>query len=351
MTQQVLRFAAIGCGEIAVRGNAPGILNARRAELVMGMDADPDVAAAFGKDFNVPVTTDVDEVMQRDDVDAVCISTPHHLHAPLTVQAAAHGKHVLVEKPIACTLAEADRMLDACREAGVKLAVAFVNRYSSSIRRAQELIAQGAIGRVTAIYVSLLYNKADTYWEQGYSGRVQTDWRQHRDTSGGGILMMNGSHSIDRMRYMTGLEATEVQAQHANVATPQVEVEDLISVVLRYDNGAIGNMFAMSSAPGHGGTVERIIGTEGQVATMDRARQIYTTRKIDGIPVGQWTPLTSESRRLDARAAMVDNLVDAVFDGAPLDVSGDDARKTLEQVVAAYRSGDTGETIRLPMRD
>src|SRR5579884_716577 len=119
-----LRIGMIGCGEIAVQ-TAKGIAAAASAEHVMMMDVSERVARDLGQTYGVPHTTSVEELLANPRVDAVYIAVPHYLHAPLAIQAIRAGKHVLVEKPIATTLADADAMIAAAREARVAFSVAY----------------------------------------------------------------------------------------------------------------------------------------------------------------------------------------------------------------------------------
>src|SRR5207248_5485086 len=123
MAGERLRIGMIGCGEIAA-ATAKGIRESEHAAIAAVMDTNAAMAEDLGRRYDVPWTADAAELLAHADVDAVYIAVPHYLHAPLTVQAAQAGKHVLCEKPIATTLADADRMIAACAEAGVFLSIA-----------------------------------------------------------------------------------------------------------------------------------------------------------------------------------------------------------------------------------
>ena len=338
-----LRFGMIGAGEIAYKSTAKAIRNSDRTEMVVAMDVVEEVARSFAAEYDTEWTTSLEEVLERDDVDAVVISTPHNLHAPQTIQAAEAGKHVMVEKPIACTLEQADAMIDACKKASVVLMVRLVSRYMPAARRAKELIEAGAIGDVIALTFTAAGDKADSYWTGGFTGRVQTTWRKSKEESGGGILIMNLVHDIDRLRYITGLEATRVYAEYDTFCT-DVEVEDFISVTLRYDNGAVGNILGSSCARGGRGSPNRIYGTHGQIIFEGRGSlQVYTTREVPGLESGEWTDLELES--MDGGVLAMDRFAAAVLDGEPVDIPGEEGRKTLEVIVAAYESCESGRPV------
>jgi predicted dehydrogenase len=314
--------------------------------MVTGVDPVEHVARSFGETYNIETTTDLESVLSSDEVEAVIVSTPHYLHAPLGIAAARAGKHVMVEKPIACTLEQADALIAACREEGVLLSVCLVSRYTPEAVRAKVLIEQGAIGRITALKFHGASNKADSYWTGGFTGRVQTTWRKSKLESGGGILIMNFVHDIDRLRYITGLEAVRVYAEHDTFNT-DTEVEDWITVSIRYDNGALGTLLASSCARGGESTGNRIYGTEGQIVFGRGGMRVYTDLEVEGLERGAWTEISLP--RVDTRQVYLERFAQAVRSGTPPDIPGEQGRKTLETIVAAYQSGETHMPVTLPL--
>ncbi len=216
-----LRFGLIGLGEIAYKSTGHVLRRCARAEAVAGVDPIADVAASYQAQFEIPCSTSLDDLLGNPDVDAVIISTPHNTHVPLGIQAAEAGKHVIVEKPMATTLEDADALISACRKAGVVCSSKEGSvRYQPATARAKEWIDAGAIGEVMATQVFGAANKPDSYWTGGYSGRVQTTWRKSKMESGGGILLMNYIYDIYRLRYLTGLEVTRVYWNSTHTARP-----------------------------------------------------------------------------------------------------------------------------------
>ena len=343
MENRRLRVGIIGCGEIAVH-HAKGIHGANNAEIGMVMDVVPDLAKDLGEKYNVPYTTDIDALLNQKDIDAVYIATPHHLHAPLTVKAVRAGKHVMVEKPMAVNLTQAKEMIDECRKAEVVLSVCFVLRYLASTIKARELIQREAIGKVIAIETLAMAEKPASYWQGGYTGRAKSDWRTSKDKSGGGILIMNVSHNIDTMRYITGLEVKRVYSEYDTFATP-VEVEDTILCTLRYNNGAVGCIEASSCARGKGVEIDKIYGSEGQIV-LGTPLKVYTTREMEGLKPNQWNEITLE-QTYDLRTRYVEEFAQAVFLGKEPPITGKDGYAVLEVVVAAYKSGQTHAPVSL----
>jgi 2-desacetyl-2-hydroxyethyl bacteriochlorophyllide A dehydrogenase len=336
-TGKKLRVGLIGCGEIAMQ-NARAVHAASNAAVVMAMDVNQEAARDMAERYDVPYTVDVDELLGCDDVEAVLISVPHYLHAPLTIQAACQGKHVMVEKPIATRLADADQMITACQEAGVELSVIYCQRYLPHVQKAKELIERGALGDVLGSELALQLDKPPGYWTGGYSGRVTTDWRLSKQKSGGGLLITNIVHYLDVFRYLTGLGVTRVYGEYDTLDTP-VETEDTLSVTLRYSNRAIGSIIASSCGRGAMSPAElRIWGTDGQIVLENRLH-FYSLRQVNGYRPGQWYSLDASSLSND-RIEFVTRFARAVLNAEAPEISGQDGRAIQAIVEAIYTSGE-----------
>jgi predicted dehydrogenase len=344
-----LRIGMIGCGEIAVM-TAAAIARSAHARHVMVMDSQSALAQDLGERYGVPWTDRVEDLLANSAVDAVYIAVPHHLHAPLTIQAAEAGKHVLVEKPIALTLADAAAMIAAARSNGVWLSVNFHAQVEPLCQAARDVVAQGAIGEVIGTHIVYHGDKPASYWASGYSGRIATDWRVRKATAGGGVLIMNIIHNLNTTRFITGLEVVRIAAEYGTYSTP-VEVEDLIAATYRYDNGAIGTIEAGSAIRGRDPLhdVDRIYGTAGQILISERdPLRVFSSAGTAEIPAGEWyelpiAPLTPAEQKL----AMVEGFAGPIVRGEPPTVSAEDGMAALAIVLAAYRSGAEGRSIAL----
>lgn len=352
-----LRFGLIGLGEIAFKSTGAIFQRCEKCEMVAGVDPVEDVAASYEETFGIPCGTDLDAMLDRYDVDAVIVSTPHYLHAPLGIEAAKAGKHVIVEKPMATTIADADALIATCRENGVLLSSKESGVfYQPQTRKARELIASGAIGEVMGVQIAGASNKPTSYWTGGYTNRVKTTWRMSKEHSGGGILVMNYIYDVYRMRYVTGLEVKRVFAEYDTFNT-DVEVEDYISVSLRFDNGAVGTITAGSAIPGAKrsglrGTEtsgNRIHGTKGQIVFAGQRLLVFTELEVDGLKRDDWTELTFDDGKGDSYVDYFDRFAEAVFEGRQPDVPGEEGRKTLEVLIGAYQSGELEQPVSLPL--
>ena len=343
--ENVLSVGLVGCGQIS-GAHCSAFEKASNTELAMVMDADEVAARELAEKHDVPYTTSLDEILSRNDVDIVSIATPHYLHAPVAIEAAAAGKHVMVEKPICTIMEDADRIISACRDNDVKLTIWFPSRYTGTAHKARELLRQGVIGRIMYVKISDMGYKEANYWEKGVGGRARlSDWRRYVKTAGGGILIMNTVHNIDQLRYILGYEATSIYARRGTFASPS-EVEDLISVSIGYDNGAIGYIESSSWSVGKSSDLSRIYGTEGQIIL--KPLQVYLKRQIGDYPQGAWfEPEIGDVR--EGRAALAEDFVNAILTDTDPPITGEDGKKSLEIILGAYESARLDMPVDLPL--
>lgn len=339
-----IRIGIVGAGAISQR-NAREAAASGAARLAGVCDINQKAARDMARSLATRHYGSYEELLAQGDIEAVLISTPHHLHCPMTLQAAAHGKHVLVEKPIANRLEDARRMYEACRQAGVRLTVNYSFRYLGKIQRARRLIQEGALGEVVGIQIVNHQFKDAGYWT-GARSNSPDDWRGSREKCGGGYLIMNVCHVIDYVYFLTGLRARRVYSEYATLGS-NVEVEDILSVSLRMDNGAIGSIAASSIMRGTMQAEERIWGTHGSLVIHADGLSFYSTRPVDGrrpgklydirrIADGNWT---AEWVRAFARA---------VREGRPPEISFREGWDNLAVIQRAYESMEKGEALEVP---
>jgi predicted dehydrogenase len=343
-----LAFGIVGCGEIAVQ-TAKGIAEAANARVARAMDTREELARDMGETYSVPWSTRLEDVLRDAAVQAVYIAVPHYLHADIAVQAARAGKHVLCEKPISTTLEDADRMIAAAREAGVALGLPFAGLTSAANRQVKQWLDAGIIGRLVSLQVTSVSAKPESYWHGGYTGRARDDWRMSRAKSGGGYLIMNLVYDVNDLRVITGIKPVRVYAEWDAFNTPSVDIEDTISITVRYDSGAIGNWFAGSAVPGRAdrypnGT--RLIGTKGQIV-LSRPLRLYIEESTPGLEPKVWHEITPEVEPGSERTRRIQPFAAAVLAGRRPPVTGEDGRDALEFILAAYRSGDAHEVVTL----
>lgn len=337
-----LRIGMLGCGDIAT-SNAAAAAAAPNTEVVAAFDPVErlarDVAARFGGE---PAPS-AEALIARDDVDLVLLSVPHHLHAPLAIQALRAGHHVAVEKPPANTLAAAAEMAAAARETGKVLSVCFPQRFEPKVLVARRLIEAGALGAFQGSAIELYLDKTPAYWLGGFSGRTHSDWRSSRERAGGGVLIMNLSHYIDLVGYLAGAEAAEVTGLTGAVDQPG-EVEDAVSLAVRYEGGAVGSVVSSSAMRGMTGSGLRLWGSEGHI-TVEPRPLVWTLRALDGLRTGRWQTFGALPAPR-SRAIYLSRLASAIDQGATVDVGIEDALAVQAFMEAAYRSSAEGHSVR-----
>ena len=225
-----LRWGILGCGDVANYKGGPPLYTVDDSELVAVMRRDRVKAQAFAERHGAKwAYSDVDALLADDEVNAIYIATPPHLHCEHTIRAARAGKHILCEKPMALTVAECQRMIDACRQAGVTLMIAYYRSFFPNIMRMKALMAEGAIGEVVLARIN-----CTAYYNPNQHDL--SSWRVNPEISGGGVLMDIGSHRIDLLQYLMG---DIVSARgYAETVHLDVDVDDSAVFTLRFASGA-----------------------------------------------------------------------------------------------------------------
>lgn len=298
-------------------------------------------APALAQEYGVAYAPTYEALLDRADVDAVLIATPHSLHREQTVLAAQAGKHVLVEKPMATSVADCDAMIDACRAAGVMLQVIQTLRFRGTPKRARQLIEEGRIGKVWMVRGQSLRRKYV----------VDTSSWVSLPENGGAFLDM-GVHNFDIMRFWTG---AEVERVYAHVATyGPVDAPGLSAMTQLDFTGGIAAQQWMSfefSARHKTESQHRylILGEHGVLdidgygklllCTEDKEERIWEQPAID------YANHPLDPRRLEAFYTQVQAFVDDVLDGRPATVSGENGRAAVAIVEAAWESSHTGKAV------
>jgi predicted dehydrogenase len=233
----VTTAAVIGCGDVSVV-HLEAIGSLTGTDLVGVCDTDPARAAVAAARYGVPGFTDHRELIDTLGPDVVHVCTPHNQHAQVAIDCLGAGVHVLVEKPVAHTLAEADRVIAAAREhPNVKIGVCMQNRYNVAVRAARALLASGELGAVRGGSATVLWHRDPAY----YRARP---WRGQARDSGGGVLINQAIHTLDLMEWLLG-DVTRVRGHTGRyVLDGVVDVEDTAHVLLDHAGGARSVVFA-----------------------------------------------------------------------------------------------------------
>lgn len=345
-----IRTALIGCGKVGGI-HAAALAGLPATELVAVCDTSAERAGAFANRYLCQPFTDVAVMLRDVKPEAVVIGTPHPLHAEPAIRAAAAGAHVLVEKPMAATLADCDAMLAAARQAGVWLGVISQRRFLEPVRRMRAAIDAGKIGR-PALGLFLMYSWRDPAYY------TSDPWRGKWATEGGGVLVNQSPHQLDLLRWFMG-DVAEVSGYWANLNHPTVEVDDTAVAILRFKNGGLGSIVtSVAQQPGIY-TKLHVHGTTGASVGVETDHGSTFIAGVTGIPEPAlndiWTIPGEENllaefeaadraafAHLDAathyHALQFQDFFDAIRDKRPPLVTGDDGRAVVELFSAIYQS-------------
>jgi 1,5-anhydro-D-fructose reductase (1,5-anhydro-D-mannitol-forming) len=301
-------------------------------EVTAVLSTDSQRGRTFASDNHIPASyTELDALLADASVDAVYISTTNELHKTQTLAAAAAGKHVLCEKPLAVTLADAREMVAACGRAGVVMGTNHHLRNAATHRKIRELIESGAIGK--PLFARVFHA---VYLPPHLQG-----WRLTKPYAGGGVILDITVHDADTLRFVLGAEPVEATALSQQAGMAQGGLEDGVMAVLRFHNGVLAQLHDAFTVQ-HAGTGLEVHGSEGSII----ARSVMSQKPVGEVilrDAGGETPIALEHEDLYVRglrafaAAMAGN-------GAP-SASGEDGIRSLATALAVLESSRTGRCV------
>lgn len=323
---QQLRVGQIGVGGMG-RVHLSAVEKNARARLVAVCDVVPETAQKVGEQFQVPGYTDYRDLLQRDDLDALIVVLPHNLYPEVIEAAAAKGLHILKEKPFSRNLADAQRMVQAVENSGVKFMCAAQRQFSSTFQQAKAWIDAGLLGDIYMLEGTILYS-----WNLDPN---QWRWRGRREQSGGIAIVDSGWHILEASYWMHGLPNRVFAATGTKQAVSgSYDIDDKAALVLEYPDGSIGSITTCFLALPN--RFELLLhGTRGNIAVDLEQAQLY-----DRVKLIEEYKLEGEA---DAVAAQFDHFVDVVQEGVK-PVSGiREAYQVASIIDAAYRSAAGGK--------
>jgi len=359
MTQKI---AILGCGKVA-HLHARAISEIPGAELAGVWSRTPQTAVEFAENYRTEAFESIDSLIKTKGIDLAIISTPHPFHRHPAVEAAKAGAHILVEKPLASSLQDSDKIIEICRDSGVQLGVISQRRWYTPCIRVKEAIEEGKIGKPVLGIVNMLGWRSREYYEADA-------WRGTWEMEGGGVLVNQAPHQLDLLLWYMG-EIDEVFAVWKNLNHPFIEVEDTALAILKFKNGGIGNIIVSNSQkPGIYGKVH-VHGENGAsvgVQTDGGAMFIAGMSAILEPPLNDLWSVPGEEKFLEewkredsAFFSTIDPMVyymklqiadylKAITSGTPPLVTGDDGRKVVELFTAIYRSSRDNAPVKFPLQ-
>ncbi|MBI5302912.1 MAG: Gfo/Idh/MocA family oxidoreductase [Chloroflexi bacterium] len=331
-----MNFALIGCGRVSSR-HVESIAELPDARLVAAADLIESRAQRAASKQHGDAYSDYRRVLDRADVDVVTICTPSGLHAEMAITAMRAGKHVIVEKPMALSLADADRMIATARECNVRLCVVLQNRYNPPMQDLRRVVDEGKLGKLLLGNATVRWFRPQEYYEDGWHGTRAMD---------GGALMNQSIHHIDALQWLMG----DVESVFAYTATlaHRMEAEDAGVATIRFKSGALGVV--------EGSTLTYPENLEGSVAVFGECGSV----KIGGTALNRkviWKvagELEHEKELLTrdqvdppsvygtSHRAVIADMLAAVNERREPRTNGAQARQSVALVLAMYESARTG---------
>ena len=338
MVNETIGFGILGAGVAANLHRQAIVDNGKHgARLVAVVDYFPERFNETCARFGVPCVSE-DELLANKEVDVVCICTPSGQHAAQAMAAIRAGKHVLVEKPMALSLADADAMIEASDRAGVLLGVVLQRRVDPLFSSVYSAIRRGDLGELTLGLVTIPYHRPQSYFDQA-------SWRGTWAMDGGGVLMNQGIHLVDLLIWFMG-DPVQVWAQ-ADTLHRNIEVEDTLAAVLRFENGAVATITATTTvSPGFPHRVE-IYGTNGGIQLEGETLRKWTLSgptELHEELFGRGRPATAGAAS-DPRAvgtsghtAVCREFIQSLRAGEPARIDGLEGRRSLSTILAIYEA-------------
>ena len=322
-----VKVGIIGCGGIS-GGHYKRLASVRAAKVVALCETNAKnlrrFAGFFPETEELPAFTDYREMIKRVDLDAVVICTPHTVHYEQIMYSLGRGLHVLIEKPMVCSIRHAKAVIKKAKAQKKVLAISYQRHFEPGFRYMKDLIAKGGIGKVQ--FVSAIQCQD---WYKATRG----SWRQDMSLSGGGQLNDSGSHLVDIVMWVTGLRIAEVYADIENFRS-KVDINS--SLTMRFTNGAQGSMSIVGNSP-NWYEDHTIVGDKG---VLYLRQGLGLTHIVDG------------NKQVKVRMKKCDtnhdkNFIDAVLGKCKSDVPAECGLRVIEVTEAAWRSAELGRTVKV----
>ena len=346
-----LKYAIIGCGRISPNHLAAALENG--LDVVALCDVEPEKMDAIITRFALPERirkyTNYQEMLENESLDLIAICTESGKHGKIALDCIVVGVHLIIEKPIALSLAEADAIIEKAKEKDVKVCACHQNRFNKSVQKIREAVEAGWFGKLLHGTTHVRWNRGDSYYEQA-------PWRGTWEQDGG-ALMNQCIHSIDILRWMMGEGVVEVVGMTDKLTHDCMEAEDLGLALIRFANGSYGVVEGtVNIYPNNLEETLHIFGEKGtakaggkSVNRIEEWRFADETANVEAIRAkhSEEPPSVYGYGHNPLYADMVEAIAQ---DRAPY-VTGEDGRRALELVLAIYKSAVEGKAVKLPLDD
>ena len=339
-----IQIAVVGCGRISKNHFGSIQKHSDELELVAICDIDPLALQEHSSKYQVRAYLDMEEMLQKEEIDLVALCTPSGVHPDQTVLAAKYKVHVMTEKPMATRWNDGVRMVKACDEAGVRLFVVKQNRLNTTLQLLKRAITDELFGKIHLVQLNVFWTRPQSYYDQGHGWRGTWEFD-------GGAFMNQASHYVDLLDWLIG-PVDKVQAMTST--TRKIEAEDTGVLNVKWRNGALGSMsVTMLTYPKNLEGSITILGERGTVRIGGVA--------VNDIQIWQFDQATEYDHLIQeanyettsvygfGHPSYYKNVVDVLRGDAEPQTDGREGLKSLELLVASYLSARDGKTISLPL--
>jgi predicted dehydrogenase len=356
-----LRTGLIGCGKVADL-HAAALQSLPESDFVAVCGRTREKVDTFARKYKVAGHTDINEMLKAEGLQAICICTPHPEHAGPAIAAAKAGVHLFVEKPLASSLADCDAILAAARQGKTLVSTVSQRRFYPPCMRIREAIDKGRLGKPVLGTAVMFGWRDETYYRSD-------PWRGSWKGEGGGVLVNQSPHQLDLLLWYLG-EVEEVFGYWANLNHPYIEVDDTAIAVVRFKSGALGNIIVSNSQNPAIHARVSVHGSNGasvSVQTDGGKMFVPGMAPIAEAPFNDlWTIPGDESLKASWKAddeklfrsvnpmehfhrLQIQDFLQAIIEGRPPAVTGEDGRRTVELFTAIYRTTRDGKAVRFPL--
>jgi UDP-N-acetylglucosamine 3-dehydrogenase len=327
-----VRVAVIGCGSIAKHRHIPEYVGNPNVEIVAFCDVVKERAESYAKAHGGKAYTDYKEVLEKEKPDAVSVCLPNVLHAPVSIAAAKAGAHVLCEKPMATSEAEAEEMIAAAKSAGVYLMIGHNQRLMPPHVKAKEVLQEGRLGKVLTFRTSFGHPGPE-----GWSIDGAGSWFFRKDEAFVGAMGDLGVHKADLIRWMLDDEVVEVGAFVNTLHKENTAVDDNATCILRMSKGAIGSMVA-SWTYYKGEDNSTVLWCENGVLKIGTHPEDQVIEELRNGSVNKYKVGEISTNEKQLSSGVIDAFVNSIVTNTPPSISGEEGLRSLNVIIAALES-------------
>lgn len=344
-----VRIGVVGVGGMGY-AHCKSVISLEETELTCVCDVDEEIAKKRAEEFNVKYFTDYKEMIKSGLCDAVIVATPHWFHPEIAVYAFKNGLSVLSEKPIAVTVSDADKMIKAAKESGKTFSVMYQRRTEPIFRKAREIVKSGILGElIKAVCIDPWY-RSQAYYNSA-------TWRATWKGEGGGVLINQAPHTIDLFTLLAGLPKRILAKCRTKLH--DIEVEDEVSALLEYENGAWGYYYTSTCEP-IGPFYLEVSGNNGKLIITGSELKLYKyehgIKEFTKDAPNMWAgikykeePVEIDKSLPSGHSVIIKNFARNILYGEPLIVKGEEGLNTIEFINACILSSKKNKPVEIPV--